>query len=84
MIAKCAEVMRAAASKVDSEGLAAVVKARGKAEGDYQGGLVSISLRPLDLLLICLSAILWALEVIHTTRLISLPRRPFLALPCFS
>jgi hypothetical protein len=36
--------MRAAAAKIDSSALAAVVKARGKAEGDYQGGLVSISI----------------------------------------
>jgi anthranilate phosphoribosyltransferase len=46
VIAKCAEVMRVAASKVDSEALAQVVKARGKPEGSYQGGLVCISLRP--------------------------------------
>ena len=46
MIAKCAEAMRAAASKVDSEALAKVVKTRGKSEGLYQGGLVSTSLHP--------------------------------------
>lgn len=42
VIAKCAEVMRAAGSKIDSEELAKVVKECGKPEGDYQGGLVSI------------------------------------------
>jgi anthranilate phosphoribosyltransferase len=41
VIAKCAEVMRAAASKIDYERLEKVVKARGKSEGDYEGGLVS-------------------------------------------
>jgi anthranilate phosphoribosyltransferase len=41
VIAKCAEVMRAAASEIDYEGLQRVVKARGKSEGDYDGGLVS-------------------------------------------
>jgi anthranilate phosphoribosyltransferase len=50
VIAKCAEVMRAAASKVDSEGLAKVVKARGKSEGNYEGGLVSILSRLIGLL----------------------------------
>ncbi|KIN02018.1 hypothetical protein OIDMADRAFT_144635 [Oidiodendron maius Zn] len=42
VIAKCAEAMRAAASKVDSEALAKVVKTRGKSEGQYQGGLCDI------------------------------------------
>lgn len=41
VIAKCAEVMRAAASKIDYKSLEKVVKARGKSEGDYEGGLVS-------------------------------------------
>lgn len=50
VIAKCAEAMRAAASKVDSEALAKVVKTRGKSEGLYQGGLVSTSLHPDDFL----------------------------------
>lgn len=50
VIAKCAEVMRAAASKIDTAALAKVVKARGRAEGDYQGGLVSISHSPVDFL----------------------------------
>ena len=41
VIAKCAEAMRAAASKIDRDELAKVVKARGKPEGAYKGGLVS-------------------------------------------
>jgi len=41
VIAKCAEAMRAAASKIDRDGLAKVVKARGRPEGAYNGGLVS-------------------------------------------
>jgi len=41
VIAKCAEVMRDAASKIDREELARVVKAHGRPEGDYHGGLVS-------------------------------------------
>lgn len=48
VIAKCAEAMRIAASKIDSSALAAVIKARGKAEGGYQGGLVSISIVVLE------------------------------------
>ena len=50
VIAKCAEVMRAASSKVDNKALAKVVKARGKPEGYYQGGLVSVSLCSVDFL----------------------------------
>jgi anthranilate phosphoribosyltransferase len=42
VIAKCAEAMREAASQIDREGLEEVVKARGRPEGDYQGGLVGI------------------------------------------
>jgi anthranilate phosphoribosyltransferase len=41
VVAKCAEVMRGAASQIDRETLETVVKARGKREGSYQGGLVS-------------------------------------------
>jgi anthranilate phosphoribosyltransferase len=41
VVAKCAEVMRGAASQIDREALETVVKARGKREGSYQGGLVS-------------------------------------------
>jgi len=41
VIAKCAEAMREAASHIDRDELARVVKTRGKPEGDYQGGLVS-------------------------------------------
>lgn len=42
VIAKCAEVMREAASQVDKETLAKVVQTRGRSEGDYHGGLVSL------------------------------------------
>lgn len=80
VIAKCAEVMREAASKIDSESLQKAVKARGKPEGDYEGGLVSNPRRfPVLTLTIC-SAILWALEVIRITRLISPQHHPFYAL----
>lgn len=41
IIAKCAEVMREAAAPIDTEELDKVVKARGRPEGDYHGGLVS-------------------------------------------
>jgi anthranilate phosphoribosyltransferase len=41
VIAKCAEAMREAASHIDRDELARVVKTRGKPEGDYEGGLVS-------------------------------------------
>ena len=41
VIAKCAEAMRAAASQIDRDALMKVVKARGRPEGEYQGGLVS-------------------------------------------
>lgn len=43
VIAKCAEVMRGAASQVDRVELEKVVKARGRPEGDYHGGLVSLA-----------------------------------------
>ena len=43
VIAKCAGAMRAAASQIDRDGLMEVVKAKGRPEGDYQGGLVGIS-----------------------------------------
>lgn len=41
VIAKCAEAMRGAASQIDKQTLQLVVKAHGKPEGEYQGGLVS-------------------------------------------
>jgi anthranilate phosphoribosyltransferase len=44
VIAKCAEAMRQAAAPIDLENLKKVVKARGKAEGQYGGGLVSLRL----------------------------------------
>lgn len=42
VIAKCAEAMRNAASKIDREQLTKVVKAHGRTEGDYHGGLCDI------------------------------------------
>ncbi|CAG8977639.1 hypothetical protein HYALB_00006589 [Hymenoscyphus albidus] len=42
VIAKCAEVMRNAASLVDKDILAEVVKRRGRPEGQYKGGLCDI------------------------------------------
>ncbi len=42
VIAKCAESMRAAASNIDRNDLAKVVKTRGRKEGEYEGGLVSL------------------------------------------
>jgi anthranilate phosphoribosyltransferase len=80
VIARCAEVMREAASKIDSEGLKKVVKARGKPEGDYEGGLVSSLHSLLSLPLILCSAILWAREVIRITHLTSPRHHPFYAL----
>ena len=52
VIAKCAEVMREAASQIDRKSLEEVVKARGRPEGDYNGGLVSCK-SPLDFERIC-------------------------------
>jgi anthranilate phosphoribosyltransferase len=40
VIAKCAEVMRDAAAPIDLEKLREVIKAHGRAEGAYKGGLV--------------------------------------------
>lgn len=45
VIAKCAEVMRDAASLVNKDVLTEVIKRKGKPEGDYQGGLVSYFFR---------------------------------------
>jgi anthranilate phosphoribosyltransferase len=67
VIAKCAEAMREAASQIDREELERVVKAHGRPEGDYQGGLVSFTKACFDgNFLTFESAILWAREVIHT------------------
>jgi anthranilate phosphoribosyltransferase len=44
VIAKCAAAMRGAASQIDRDELEKVVKARGKPEGDYRGGLVGFLL----------------------------------------
>lgn len=41
VIAKCSHRMREAASKVEKSSLKSVVRARGKKEGLYRGGLVS-------------------------------------------
>lgn len=40
VIAKCAQVMRSAASQIDREELSKVIDARGRPEGEYHGGLV--------------------------------------------
>ncbi|KAL2067061.1 hypothetical protein VTL71DRAFT_1485 [Oculimacula yallundae] len=42
VIAKCAEAMRDAASQIDRVAVETVVKARGKPDGDYHGGLCDI------------------------------------------
>jgi anthranilate phosphoribosyltransferase len=44
VIAKCAEAMRYAAAVIDKKALTQVVKARGRPEGKYGGGLVSFSI----------------------------------------
>lgn len=67
VIAKCAEAMREAASQIDRKDLERVVKAHGRPEGDYQGGLVIFTKTCFDRSLLTFkSAILWAREVIHT------------------
>ena len=43
VIAKCADAMRKAASPIDFQELEEVVKRKGKAEGNYKGGLVCIT-----------------------------------------
>ena len=45
VIAQCSHRMREAACQVDKSTLKQVIKARGKKEGDYRGGLVSFSQR---------------------------------------
>ncbi|KAJ5665986.1 uncharacterized protein N7477_008434 [Penicillium maclennaniae] len=42
VIAKCSHRMREAATQIDKASLKKVVKARGKSEGDYKGGLCDI------------------------------------------
>ncbi|KAI9734140.1 MAG: anthranilate phosphoribosyltransferase [Claussenomyces sp. TS43310] len=42
VIARCAQAMRDAAAPIDNDGLRRVVKARGKPEGQYEGGLCDI------------------------------------------
>lgn len=41
VISKCAAAMRGAAASIDMEALDKVIKARGRPEGQYHGGLVS-------------------------------------------
>jgi len=66
VIAKCAEAMREAASPINGDTLQNVVRARGKPEGDYKGGLVGhIASQARIGLLTLFSVILWELEVIH-------------------
>lgn len=42
VIAKCAQAIRDAGSPIDRKRLDSVVQARGRPEGEYKGGLVSI------------------------------------------
>jgi anthranilate phosphoribosyltransferase len=44
VIAKCAQAMRDAAAPIDKIALSEVVKARGRPEGRYAGGLVSFNI----------------------------------------
>lgn len=53
VIAKCAEAMRNAAAPIDTAALRKVVHRRGKAEGNYHGGLVR-PLRSLEKLVLTL------------------------------
>ena len=69
VIAKCAAVMRAAASQIDRTELDRVVKLHGRSEGSYQGGLVSFMLFYQRKPLIQLSVISSVREVIHITHL---------------
>jgi anthranilate phosphoribosyltransferase len=85
VIAKCAEAMREAASHVDRDELARVVKARGRSEGDYQGGLVSYVTSSSNPYILKLgSATLWVLEGIRITLSTSLPHHPSWLLLFFS
>jgi hypothetical protein len=69
VIAKCAQVMREAASQIDSDELARVIKQQGKPEGDYHGGLVCHTLNRVRRFLtnIIISATLLVLVVTHIT-----------------
>lgn len=42
VIAKCAQVMREAASQINQEELSRIVREQGHPEGEYHGGLVSV------------------------------------------
>jgi anthranilate phosphoribosyltransferase len=46
IVAKCAHVMREAAARIDVQALKGVVEKRGRKEGTYNGGLVSLTDRP--------------------------------------
>ena len=84
VIAKCAEAMREAASQIDRKELERVVKAHGRPEGNYQGGLVSFTKACFDRSLLTFeSAMLWAQEVIHTI-LSTFPLLPLFWLHLFS
>ena len=78
VIAKCAEVMRNAASQIDRKELERAVKAHGRSEGDYRGGLVSFwfCFRNKIFADFC-SVILWAQEVTHITLSIFQQLPPF-------
>jgi anthranilate phosphoribosyltransferase len=66
VIAKCAEAMREAASQINRKELERVVKAHGRPDGDYQGGLVSFTTKFSDaVLLIFKSVISLEQEVMH-------------------
>jgi len=42
VLSKCAEAMRNASSQVDKKALEEVIRRRGRKEGSYKGGLVSV------------------------------------------
>lgn len=77
VIAKCAEVMRDAASQVDRVTLGKVVKEKGRSEGDYHGGLVSFDLLQPRSKADDVSVILLVREVILIILSISLPHHLF-------
>lgn len=76
IIAKCAATMREAASRIDRVALEEVIKAQGRPEGGYQGGLVSLSSRLARDVLISRSATLLVRVVIRITRSTFPPPRP--------
>jgi anthranilate phosphoribosyltransferase len=46
VLAKCAAKMRQCAARIDSTQLNSVIKSKGKGEGAYLGGLVSLTIQP--------------------------------------